>query len=91
MRSFFISVMLVCVAVFGAHADPYRMWASEVSKATKGLSICREAYSNAVGVSSGGSHDFLYAFGSIDFNYLDSSSLMWYDVVRSGGNALIFS
>lgn len=49
LRSFLISGMLACIPFFGAHADPYRMWASEVSKATKGLSICREAYSKAVG------------------------------------------
>ena len=32
-----------------AQADPYRMWSDEVSKATKGLGICAEAYSDAIG------------------------------------------
>ena len=49
LRSFFISAILYFVTAFSAHADPYRMWADEVNKATKGLSICREAYSKAIG------------------------------------------
>lgn len=41
-----LSGCLVCLA---AIADPYRVWADEVSKATKGLQICAEAYSEAIG------------------------------------------
>lgn len=45
----FAAVLAVGLALTNAHADPYYNWSEHVQKATKGLDICVEAYSNAIG------------------------------------------
>ena len=44
-----VAAVLLFTACVAAHADPYRLWAGEVAKATKGLEICADAYSDAIG------------------------------------------
>jgi hypothetical protein len=44
-----VSAAVLLFTSLAAHADPYRLWAGEVSKATKGLEICADAYADAIG------------------------------------------
>lgn len=43
------ALMTFGLAVGSANADPYYRWSEQVQKATKGLEICVDAYSNAMG------------------------------------------
>lgn len=49
-RNFSILLTVVLFTIFSnAYADPYRVWSDEVRSATKGLSICADAYRESLG------------------------------------------
>jgi len=45
----FVLTVVLFTTFSNAHADPYRLWSDEVSKATKGLSICADSYKESLG------------------------------------------
>ncbi len=53
--------LILAVACSAAHADPYRYWADEIAKASKGAQICADSYAEVVRWSSGSKERKKYA------------------------------